>query len=77
MKKAITIIIGIVIFLMMFVGFYMMLSNIGRNFQAMLIYMGIFIAGIFGLIMYAVVLMYYRHKKKLEALPKDEEKVEE
>ena len=60
-------IFGAVSILMMFVGFYLMISNIGSNWTLFFIFLGVFVAGFLGLSIIAIGIMYRKkHPKTIE-----------
>ena len=56
-------VLGIICLMATFVGFYLMIQNIGRNNTMSLVWMGVFLAGCLGFALMAVVLIR-REKKK-------------
>lgn len=74
LKKVLITILSIFFFACMFVGFYMFIQYAGRNTKMMLIFIGITLVGVIGIVIEALII--YTRKKRLskkedETEPKD------
>ena len=63
---------SIISLLMMFFGFYLFISNLGRDDVASFIFLGICIAGFLGLCLIAGFIMYRKNHPKKTAHKEDE-----